>query len=140
MKEVKLLGVTIDSKLTFNSHIHNLCVKANQKINALIHIQKFLMFEKTKILSNAYIFSPFNYCSPIWTFCTKGAYNEIKKTQKRALRLLDGNFQMNLDELLNKYKSYSVHILCIKYFMMEIYKSLKGHSLILKTLPPVSYS
>ena len=30
-KEQKILGVTIDNKLTFKSHIKNLCKKASQK-------------------------------------------------------------------------------------------------------------
>ena len=34
-KEQKILGVTIDNKLTFKSHIKNLCKKASQKIRAL---------------------------------------------------------------------------------------------------------
>ena len=31
-KEEKILGVTIDNKLTFNNHIRELCKKASQKI------------------------------------------------------------------------------------------------------------
>ena len=34
-KEQKVLGVTIDDKLTFKSHIKNFCKKASQKIGAL---------------------------------------------------------------------------------------------------------
>ena len=34
-KEQKILGVTIDNKLTLKSHIKNLCKKASQKIGAL---------------------------------------------------------------------------------------------------------
>ena len=34
-KEQKILEVTIDNKLTFKSHIKNLCKKASQKICAL---------------------------------------------------------------------------------------------------------
>ena len=34
--KVKLLGVTIDCKLNFNSHVENLCKRSNQKINALL--------------------------------------------------------------------------------------------------------
>ena len=33
--EVKLLGVTIDNKLKLNTHIANICFKANQKLNVL---------------------------------------------------------------------------------------------------------
>ena len=33
--EQVLLGVTIDSNLTFENHINSICKKANQKLNAL---------------------------------------------------------------------------------------------------------
>ena len=34
-KSEKLLGVTIDNKLSFNEHAHKICDKASQKLNAL---------------------------------------------------------------------------------------------------------
>ena len=34
-KSEKLLGVTIDNKLSFNGHAHKICDKASQKLNAL---------------------------------------------------------------------------------------------------------
>ena len=37
----KLLGITIDNKLTFKSHLKNICKEANQKLNALVRIAKF---------------------------------------------------------------------------------------------------
>ena len=36
--EQVLLGVTIDSNLTFENHINSICKKANQKLNALARI------------------------------------------------------------------------------------------------------
>ena len=36
--QIKLLGVEIDDKLTFTSHISNLCIKASQKVGVLINI------------------------------------------------------------------------------------------------------
>jgi len=41
-KEVKLLGVTLDSKLSFYSNISNICMKASGKIEALMRIRGFL--------------------------------------------------------------------------------------------------
>ena len=37
----KILGITIDNKLTFKSHLKKICKKANQKFNALARITKF---------------------------------------------------------------------------------------------------
>ena len=40
LSEDKILGITIDNKLTFKSHLKNICKKANQKLNALARITK----------------------------------------------------------------------------------------------------
>ena len=37
-----VLGVTIDSKLTFDSHIKNICRKVGQKLGALLRITNYL--------------------------------------------------------------------------------------------------
>ena len=34
------LGIILDSKLSFENHINKLCKKANQKLNAFIHVSQ----------------------------------------------------------------------------------------------------
>ena len=41
-RTVKILGITIDNKLKFDEHLHNVCLKANRKLSALMRIKKFL--------------------------------------------------------------------------------------------------
>ena len=59
--EVILLGVRIEKKLKFKSHIEELCRNAAYKLHALRRIRKFLIFEKTKLLANGFINSQFYY-------------------------------------------------------------------------------
>ena len=42
---VKLLGVTFDYLLNFNSHVSNICKKAAKQINALLRLSKYLNTE-----------------------------------------------------------------------------------------------
>ena len=46
----ELLGITVDSELTFHKHIISICSKPNQKPNALARIIKYLSIDKLKIL------------------------------------------------------------------------------------------
>ena len=105
-KEVKLLGVTIDKDLNFNSHVRILCRQANQKVNALLRIRNYLSLKKTQLLCNAYILSPFNYCNLIWMFCDK----QIRNVQKRALR-----FYISLEV-----QPFMLKIFSLKYISQSI--------------------
>ena len=64
---VKLLGITIDKKLSFSEHISLLCKYANNKTNALI--RNYIDTEKARSLCYAYTLSTFNCCPLIWMFC-----------------------------------------------------------------------
>ena len=44
----ELLGIIVDSKLSFEDHIKNICKKASQKINALARIAPYMCLEKKK--------------------------------------------------------------------------------------------
>ena len=62
-----LLGIDIDSELTFNTHMKKLCKKASQKLNALSRLCAFLPFQRRNILMNALFDSQVSYCH--WYGC-----------------------------------------------------------------------
>ena len=45
-KSEKFLKATIDIKLSFTEHVHKICNKASQKLNALTQLSSFMSFEK----------------------------------------------------------------------------------------------
>ena len=69
--EVKLLGITIDDKLSFTTHIENLYSTASNGLRALARIHKFISFVQAERLSEAYIMSTSMYCLLIWMYCSK---------------------------------------------------------------------
>ena len=50
---VKLLGVTLDNKLNFDTHISNLCKKAATQLNVLKRLRSFIGFEQKRYLYRA---------------------------------------------------------------------------------------
>jgi hypothetical protein len=121
---VKLLGITLDNKLNFNSHIEGICKKANQKISALFRIRKYLDREKAKLLSNSFVLSHFRYCSLIWMFCSKLSAQKIASTQRRAIRAVELDFDTPSDLLLPKYGFEAIHTTNLRLLLIEVYKSL----------------
>ena len=51
----ELLGVLIDSELTFHHHITRLCSKANQKLSALARVSNYMTLPKRHLLMSSYI-------------------------------------------------------------------------------------
>ena len=122
--EVKLLGITIDDKLSFTTHIENLCSTAGNRLRALARIRKFISFEQAKRLSEAYIMSAFTYCPLIWMYCSKTANNLINKIHQRSLRVIYEKEDANFEDLLIKDSSWTIHENNIHTLLIEIYKSL----------------
>ena len=86
--EEKLLGIFLDSKLNFESHIFSLCRKAGQKINALARLKNYLKSDQRDLLLNSVIKSQFTYCSLIWMFTSRYLNNALNNIHERALRLV----------------------------------------------------
>ena len=121
---VKLLGVTIDSKLSFDKHISNLCKLANSRTFALLRIRNFIDIAKSRQIYNAYIRSCFQYCCLIWMFCSKISGIKIDQSHKRGLRAVYQLFNYSLEELLDLDDSTSIHTRNIQFLMTEVYKSI----------------
>ena len=57
--EKKLLGILLDSKLNFDSHITSLCKKADQKPSALARINHYLTQDQKLLLLKSAVKSQF---------------------------------------------------------------------------------
>ena len=62
----KLLGVNIDSNLTFETHVKFLWKKASQKLNALLPVTWSLNFDQSKLLLNEFVTSRFSHAPVVW--------------------------------------------------------------------------
>ena len=99
---VKLLGIEIDNRLSFEKHVSTLCNKASNQLNAIGRIQKFMGSKEKEVLFDSFVYSNFNYCPLVWHFCSYKSLYKIEKKQERALRLLHNDFASDYSELLKK--------------------------------------
>ena len=60
--EIDLLGITIDTKLSFDSHIAKILSKASRQLNALKRLGFYIPLDTRKIVANSFIISNCNYC------------------------------------------------------------------------------
>ena len=107
--DVKLLGIQIDSKLTFNVHMDNICSKASQKLNALSRLCALIPFHRRKVLMQAFFNSQFSYCPLVWMFYSRQINTKINNLHFRALRMVYRDETSSFEELLKKDGSVTVH-------------------------------
>ena len=125
-ENVKLLGVSIDSSLTFYPHVQDICNKAAQKTKTILRFRSYLNQEQADFLVNSFILSAFKYCPLIWMFCSKLAHNLLRETHCRALRAKLNSFNLNYNELLKNAKCESIHTQNLQLMLVEVYKSVNN--------------
>ena len=82
---VRLLGITIDSKLNYKEHINNIIKKSYHKLYVLRKLKKFLTLEKVKIVACSMIKIQFANYPLIWKFYTKTDTQRVEKVQYKIL-------------------------------------------------------
>ena len=127
-KSKKLLGITFDSDLKFNTHVTNICNKASQKLHALARVSGFMSQNKLIMVMKTFIMSQFNYCPLVWMFYSKEVNNRLNHIHERALRIAYRDANSTLQELLIRDGSVSIHHRNLQLLVTEIFKFLKGIS------------
>ena len=124
----KLLGIKLDSKLNFNSHIHDICQKAGQKLNAISRITPYMDFAKRRLLVNAFFYSQFNYCQLVWVCNNRTNNNKISRLPERCLRLIYNDKKSSFKDLLEKDGPVSIHHRNLTTLAVELFKVFKSLS------------
>ena len=105
-KYEKLLGVNIDSKLSFEEHLNIICGKAR--------VAPFMNIEKSRTIMNAFFNSQFSYCPLIWMFHGRLINNKINRLHERCLRIVYSDNQSNFEEFLEKIILFQCTLLSAK--------------------------
>ena len=117
-----LLGITINSNLSFNKRINNLCKKASAKLNALARTSGYMDLPKRRVIMKSFITSQFGYCPLIWMFHSRALNNKINSIHERALRITYNDSKSTFEELLNKDNSVSIHHKNLQVLAIEMFK------------------
>ena len=123
---VKLLGITIESDLTFDKHMAIVCKKASQKLNALSQLCALISFDKRKMLMNAFFNSQFSYSPLVWMFHNRQINTKINNLHYRALRIIYLDETSSFEELLRRDGTVTVHHRNLQFLVTEMFKVFNG--------------
>ena len=84
----KSLGVTIDNKLDWSSHIDELTKKVASDIGAIKRIRHLVPQATLLLIYQALIQPHFDYFNFVWGNCGITLQNKVQKLQNRAARVL----------------------------------------------------
>ncbi len=70
VSEYKYLGVLIDSKLSFKSHVKRVCNRIKFNLNNFRYIHHQMSTQAAKMYTYSMIFSHIIYCLPIWSLAS----------------------------------------------------------------------
>ena len=96
----RLLGLTIDSHLTWNIHIESLIKRISKNIFLLTKLKKYTTTKNLKLFFDAQIMSYINYASTIHDGCSQDTFIHINATHRKAVKHLISNPEQQTDDKL----------------------------------------
>jgi hypothetical protein len=133
VNEFKLLGVTIDNKLTFSKHISNVCLSINRKLYCLKRLF-FLSFKVKLQFFKTFVLPYFDYCSTLSIYLTKSVLLKLCNCFYFCLfKLFKWNFDKSrsideINQFLLKFNLYSFQhrsFYRISMFIFKVYFTQK---------------
>ena len=115
---VKLLGVTLDNRLSFTEYIGSLCKKATAKVHALRRISHFLSESQRNLLASSFVISEFGYCPLVWGFSSRSSVMKINRIISRSGYSIDRSHDAS--------GSFDIHRMHCMTLLREIYKTKMG--------------
>ena len=110
VESIKYLGVTITNDLKWNTHISNVCTKANRTLGFL---RRNLYSCPPDVKEAAYkglVRPVLEYGSSVWDPHTHGLQEELEKVQNRAARFVTGNYVFETGSMTGIFKSTEMGI------------------------------
>ena len=89
-ENIKILGVTFDRGLKWDSHIQNITKKCRSLLGILFKGRHLVDQNTKKLLYNAMVQSRLNYADVIWDSCSEGLAQQVQKIQNSGIRYIFG--------------------------------------------------
>ena len=125
-KEINILGITIDSGLTFTSHLKAVATKAGRKLSIIRRISHILNSNSIKILYSSQVLPVMEYCPLSWNGCPSSYLQKLDSVRDRAQRLIDWKRRLEEAPIILQQLQHrrNVSAMCVFY---KVHRMRKEH-------------
>ena len=88
-EEINIIGKTIDSGLTFTSHLKVVATKIGRKLSIIRRISHILNSNSIKIFYSSQVLPVMEYCPLSWNGCPSSYLQKLDSVRDKAQRLID---------------------------------------------------
>ena len=130
VEKIKYLGVTITNDLKWNTHVSNICTKANRTLGFLRRNLAACPLDVKESAYKGLVRQILEYVSSVWDPQSILLQDELEKVQKRAARFVTGNYvdyeTGSMTGILKNLKWESLKKRRKDSRLIMLYKGLKG--------------
>ena len=98
VKEHRVLGLTIDDELKWQSHVSNVCKTISKNVFLMSRLKRYVNSQTLRILFNSHIMPHINFSSTVWDGCSEIHLSELNSLHRRAAKLLNPDKNLTTDE------------------------------------------
>jgi len=80
------LDVTVDSTLSFDQHVNNVCKAAHYHVCALRHVRRCESVDDAKAVMTALVSSRFDYCNSVLSGTSQSNLSKLQRVQNAVAR------------------------------------------------------
>ena len=131
VESIKCLGVTITNDLRWNTHVSNICTKANRTLGFPRRNLYACPQEVKEAAYKGLVRPVLEYSGSVWDPSGVGLQNELEKVQNRAARFVTGNYNFepgSMTGILEHLKWKSLKKRRRDSRLILLYKGLKGRA------------
>ena len=100
VSEHRLLGITIDNKLRWDSHINNVCKTVSRRVFLLSKLRYIVDIDTRKLFFSAHIKLHIDYGSVVWDGCSDVLKKRLNSLHRRAVKLIPPDTTLTTDQKL----------------------------------------
>ena len=111
VSEHHLLGITIENKLCWGSHINNVCKTVSRQVFLLSKLRYIVDTDTRKLFFNAHIKPHIDYASVVWDVwdrCSDVIKKIFNSLQRRAVKLILPDTTLTTDQKLKEMRIMSL--------------------------------